>query len=198
MGVGGREKGEREKRPRHRSSAGALRGKNCALGGRSAVPSPCNTVRCTSSMPPHIPLPPMAGLGLQSSVAAYTLGGDGAVGGGAASAILAGTGGGAAGAGGGGGGTRGVSSLQASAEHHRAHVSARRRAPFLLAICADARRRAAGGAGAGVAADGTMALCRKLFFAGERRERKRVRARTGRGASESCLHRRMLPDHRGA
>ncbi|KAG2445055.1 hypothetical protein HYH02_008923 [Chlamydomonas schloesseri] len=97
----------------------------------------------------------------QSSVAAYTLGGDGAVGGGAANAILAGVGGG-----GGGGAAQRANSLQAAAEHHRAHVAALRRAADLLAICADARRRAAGGAGAGVAADGTMALCRKLFFAG--------------------------------
>ncbi|KXZ46150.1 hypothetical protein GPECTOR_46g219 [Gonium pectorale] len=83
----------------------------------------------------------------QSSIASYTLGGDSPV----------------------GAGSLGASAPGASAPawaSQRAHVAALRRAADLLAICAQARRGAAGGAGAGVAADATMALCRKLFYAG--------------------------------
>jgi hypothetical protein len=90
----------------------------------------------------------------QSSVAAYTLGGDGELFGGAASAIARGP-----------GPAMVSSTLAASVQHSAAHVAALRRAADLLAACAAARRGAAGGGG-GVAGDGTMALCRKLFFSG--------------------------------
>ncbi|KAG2496048.1 hypothetical protein HYH03_005968 [Edaphochlamys debaryana] len=48
----------------------------------------------------------------------------------------------------------------------RAHAAALRRAADLLGVCAKARGGAVGGAGAGASADGTMALCRKMFFSG--------------------------------
>ncbi len=63
------------------------------------------------------------------------------------------------------GGLAGGSHGQAVQRTQRAHVAALRRAADLLAICAEARRKAGGGAG-GMAADGTMALCRKLFYMG--------------------------------